>query len=146
MIDLYLQMGFALLVVTGLILALGYLARKNKRQGSLMKIMGYQSPGPKKGMAMVRIGREVLLLGVTATDIKLLKTMDPVEEAADPSPSFEKVVASMQSGVADAFDAPIVVRERENRRPLEKIGNVIMADTGDKLTRLRAIKDMLVCN
>jgi flagellar biosynthetic protein FliO len=146
MIDLYLQMGFALLLVTGLIFGVGYVAKKNRRQGSLMKIMGYQSLGPKKGMAMVRIGREVLLLGVTATDIKLLKTMDPVEEAADHCPSFEKIVTSMSSGTAESFDATAVGREPENRRPLEKTGTVIMADTKDKLTKLKALKDMLVCN
>jgi len=145
MIDLYLQMGVALILVSGLIFAVGYVAKKNRSKVNLMTIMGYQSLGPKKGMAMVRIGREVLLLGVTATDIKLLKTMDPVEETMDPGSAFEKVVTSM-SAEAEAFDAAATRNEKDVRRQTEKTGNVIMANTGDKLTKLKAIKEMLACN
>jgi len=45
-----------------------------------VKITGDQSLGPKKGIAMVKVGPEVLLVGVTTTDIKLLKAKDTVIE------------------------------------------------------------------
>jgi len=113
MIDLYLHMGVALILVSGLILLFGFVLKKRQGKESLMRIMGYQSLGPKKGIAMVKIGPEVLLVGVTATDIKLLKAMDTIAENAD-----------------------ILM-------PAEKTGRVIAADMPDKLQRLKALKNTL---
>lgn len=75
MIELYLQMGVALVLVSGLILLLGFAMKKKQTGKSIMKVLGYQSLGPKKGIAMVKVGQEVLVIGVTATDVKLLKTL-----------------------------------------------------------------------
>jgi flagellar biogenesis protein FliO len=136
MMDLYLHMGLALILVSGLILVLGIVAKKKQERGSLMKVMGYQSLGPKKGMAMVRVGREVLLLGVTANDVKLLKAMDGFEDE-NGHPSFAQVAADA-AAQADTAD--------DDGRQQEKTERVIVADTGDKLKKLRAIKDALVCN
>jgi flagellar protein FliO/FliZ len=113
MIELYLQMGLALIFVSGLILTLGFFLKKRQEKESLMRVMGYQSLGPKKGIAMVRIGGEVLLVGVTATDIKLLKTVD----------------APLEAPVAE--------------EPRERTGGVITADASDKLQTLKAWKDTL---
>jgi len=113
MTDLYLHMGIALILVSGLILLIGYALRKRQGHESLMKIMGYQSLGPKKGIAMVKIGPEVLLVGVTATDIKLLKTMDPIHEEAS---------------------VPV---------PRERTGSAITADASENLQTLKSWKDTL---
>ncbi len=119
MIDLYLHMGIALALVSGLILLLGLFLKKRQEKEGLMKVMGYQSLGPKKGIAMVKIGQEVLLVGVTATDIKLLKAMDA------------------------RVHEPETERQPEIERPPEKACRIIMADTSDKLRTLKALKNTL---
>ena len=114
MMDLYLNMGAALVVVSGVILLLGYALKKRQGGDSPMKVMGYQSLGPKKGIAMVKIGSEVLLVGVTATDVKLLKSMNPsVDEREEPA---------------------------RPARPAPAAAKAITADAPDKLRKLRALK------
>jgi flagellar biogenesis protein FliO len=77
MIGAYLQMAAALAVVVGTIFLLGYFLRKKQGSSSrLINMLAYQSFGPRKGIAAVKIGSEILLVGVTATDLKLLKTYD----------------------------------------------------------------------
>ncbi len=115
MIDIYLHMGVALILVSGLIFLLGLFFKKRQDKESLMKIMGYQSLGPKKGIAMVKVGPEVLLVGVTATDIKLLKAMDAIVEE----------------------------QETEAPQQQKKTLNVITADVSEKLQKLRALKGVL---
>jgi len=89
MMDLYLQTGFALAIVIGTILLLGKFLKKRQDKVGLMKLMGYQSLGTKKGLALVKVGQEVILVGVTATDIKLFKTMEGMfdESELDQPPS-----------------------------------------------------------
>jgi flagellar protein FliO/FliZ len=144
MMDLYLQMGLALILVSGLIFLLGLFVKKKQEKGGLMKVMGYQSLGPKKGMAMVKVGGEVLLLGVTANDVKLLKSLGSLNEETGSSRSFEQVASSITADAPEHFDA-FARATAESRQP-EKADRVIVADTGDKLKKLRAIKDALVCN
>jgi len=115
MIDIYLHMGVALILVSGLIFLLGFFFKKRQDKVSLMKIMGYQSLGPKKGIAMVKVGPEVLLVSVTATDIKLLKAMDAIVEE----------------------------QEEEAPQQPEKRRKVITADVSEKLQKLRALKGAL---
>lgn len=86
----YLQMVLALILVTGLIVALGYTAKRKQGAEGLMKVMGYQSLGPKKGIAAVKFGREILLVGVTANDLRLLKTYEYSETEHAPSPLSTK--------------------------------------------------------
>ena len=70
----YVQMIIALAAVVGMILFMSIFLKK--RQGGnagMMNVLAYQSFGPKKGVAALKVGKEVLLLGITSTDIKLLK-------------------------------------------------------------------------
>ncbi len=119
MIDLYLHMGIALILVSGLILLLGQFLRKRQGKESLMKVMGYQSLGPKKGIAMVKVGREVLLLGVTATDVKLLKSLGA------------------------RIDEPVTEQREFPEEPMAQTGGVIVADASGRLQKLKALKDSL---
>ena len=123
MTQLYLQTGFALALVIGAIVLVGAFLKKRQAKDGLMKIMGYQSLGPKKGIAMVKVGTEVLLVGVTASDIRLLKTM------------------------ATTVEEPVAAAE-EDPEPVApaRTGRVIVADISDKLSRLKAMKDTLACN
>ena len=70
----YIQMIVALAAVIGLIMLLSFFMKKRQtKTGMLMNVVAYQSFGPRKGVAALKIGKDVLLLGVTSTDIKLLK-------------------------------------------------------------------------
>jgi flagellar biogenesis protein FliO len=74
MTTVYIQTAAALVFVILLIIGLSYVMRRRQGADGLMKIVGYQSMGPKKGIAALKIGREILLVGVSASDIRLLKT------------------------------------------------------------------------
>ncbi|HET6514315.1 MAG TPA: flagellar biosynthetic protein FliO [Thermodesulfovibrionales bacterium] len=76
MTEIYLQMVSALAAVVGLIFLMGFFLRKRQRKAGLMNVLAYQSFGPRKGIAAMKIGREILLVGVTTSDIKLLKAFD----------------------------------------------------------------------
>lgn len=146
MMDLYLHMGLALILVSGLIFLLGLFLKKKQDKVSLMKVMGYQSLGPKKGMAMVRVGQEVLLLSVTANDVKLLKTLSGFDDETGQHRSFEQVAAAVAVDTAERLDTFTAEERTMDHRQPEKADRVIVANTGDKLKKLRAIKDALVCN
>jgi flagellar biogenesis protein FliO len=90
MTDLYLQLILALALVIGVIFFLGALLKKNQSKDGLMKVLGYQSLGPKKGVAAVKIGKEVLILGVTPTDLKLFKTITDAEAESFMEKRIEK--------------------------------------------------------
>lgn len=137
MMDLYLHMAAALLLVTGLILLLSRFFRKRQEKESFMKIMGYQSLGSKKGIAMVKIGPEVLIVGITATDVKLLKAVDP---AGAKAPAGEAGNAAPLPET-EARDAAVekFVEAKAPRRP-EQPSRVITADASGRLQRLRAMK------
>lgn len=66
----------ALAAVIGMILLMKVFLKKKQGKSGMMNILAYQSFGPRKGLAALKMGNEVLLLGVTSTDIKLLKTFD----------------------------------------------------------------------
>jgi flagellar biogenesis protein FliO len=78
-IGLYLQMAVALVFVIGLIFVIGTVLKRKQRKSSLMNVLTYQSFGPRKGIAALKIGTEILLVGITSTDLKLLKTFDESE-------------------------------------------------------------------
>ncbi|MBI5408351.1 MAG: FliO/MopB family protein [Nitrospirae bacterium] len=69
----YLQTAAALIFVILLILGTGFLLRKKQNRFGLMSVVGYQPFGPKKGVAALKIGKEVLILGVTSNEMRLLK-------------------------------------------------------------------------
>lgn len=73
MTGMYIQMAAALLFVILLIVGAGYVMKKKQDRFGLMSVISYQPFGTKKGVAALKIGDEVLLLGVTPTDMRLLK-------------------------------------------------------------------------
>ncbi len=76
MIGTYIQVTVALIGVIGLIIAIGYVLKKRQGKPSLINVLDYHSFGQRKGIAALKVGAEVLLIGITSTDIKLLKTLD----------------------------------------------------------------------
>lgn len=79
MTETYLQMTAALIFVVLLILGVGYFMRKKQGKYGLMSVVGYQSMGPRKGVAALKIGGEVLILGITAQEMRLLRTFKETE-------------------------------------------------------------------
>lgn len=74
--ELTVQVSLSLALVLCAVIWLGVMAKKRQSAGALMKVLAYQSLGRTKGIAAVQVGGEVLLLGVTANDVRLLKTLD----------------------------------------------------------------------
>lgn len=70
----YIQTAAALAFVIFLIVAAGHIMRKRQKGTGLMSIVSYQPFGPKKGVTALKVGKEVLILGVTPGEIRLLKT------------------------------------------------------------------------
>ncbi len=70
----YIQMILALTAVIGIIFITSFFLKKRHSKPGIIDILAYQSFGPRKGIAAMKIGGEVLLLGITSTDITLLKT------------------------------------------------------------------------
>lgn len=87
MTGMILQMASALALVLILIVAMGSLYRRRQKGAGLITMLAYQSLGQKMGIAAVKIGREILVLGVTPNDFKLLKRFDARPEADEESPS-----------------------------------------------------------
>ena len=69
----YIQMAAALVFVVLLIMATGYVLKKKQNRFGLMSIVSYQPVGPKKGVAALKVGKEILILGVTSNDMRLLR-------------------------------------------------------------------------
>jgi len=77
MTDLLLQMGAALAFVILLIAAAAWAYRKKRpAEPGHIALVAYHPFGPRRGIAAVRVGREVLVVGVTNADLKLFRVVD----------------------------------------------------------------------
>lgn len=76
---IYFQTAAALIFVILLIVGAGFLLKKKQNRFGLMSIVSYQPFGPKKGVAALKVGSEVLILGVTQNEMRLLKTFNEEE-------------------------------------------------------------------
>lgn len=92
----YLQVAAALLFVVFLIVAAGFVLKKKQNKFGLMSVVSYQPFGPRKGVAALKIGKEILILGVTQNDMRLLKIFkdDELELPEDKGfqGKFEKLI------------------------------------------------------
>jgi flagellar biogenesis protein FliO len=74
---LLVQTGAALAFVVLLIAAAAWVYRKRTPGGpGVIDLVAYHPFGPRRGIAAVRIGREVLIVGVTNADLKLFRVID----------------------------------------------------------------------
>ena len=89
MTGMYIQMAAALLFVILLIIAAGYVMKKKQDKFGLMSVISYQPFGTKKGVAALRIGSEVLILGVTPSDMRLLKVYKDSELEINENEGFQ---------------------------------------------------------
>lgn len=99
-------MGFELIKVTvallivlgGLYLLLRFLKQRILPQKGIVEIIQYQPFGPKKGVAIVKVLKEYLVLGVADESISLLSKPNPsdVEEAMKQASSVERQAPSVK--------------------------------------------------
>ncbi|MFZ5586594.1 MAG: flagellar biosynthetic protein FliO [Thermodesulfobacteriota bacterium] len=82
------QMLLALGLVLALVLLLYWLARRflpghaGLGQAAGLRVLGRLALGPKKGLALVEVGRRVLVVGLAEQGVSLLTTIDDPEEIA----------------------------------------------------------------
>lgn len=72
----YLHVLLVLAGVVGLIVVLGLVLRTRATGGNAIRVLAYQPLGARVGISLVRIGSEVLVLGVTPGGVTLIKTLD----------------------------------------------------------------------
>lgn len=71
-----LKIAVSLVFIVGLILVIAGFMKKRTGTGSeILKTLGYLNLGPRKGIAIIKAGEEILLVGITTNDLKLLKTL-----------------------------------------------------------------------
>ncbi|MBI4688386.1 MAG: flagellar biosynthetic protein FliO [Nitrospirae bacterium] len=92
----FIQMIIAVISVAGLIYVIAFLYKKKQKVSGLMNIMAYQPFGPRKGIAALKVGKEVLLLAVTASDFTLLKTFNESELADAASPDIDDKIKRLR--------------------------------------------------
>jgi flagellar biogenesis protein FliO len=101
MIGTYVQMVIALVSVILLIFAIGFVLRKKQDRLGLMSVVGYQSLGPKKGVAALKIGKEILILGVTSNDMRLLRVFKDGELELKEVHGFQSRLEKFKKGVVE---------------------------------------------
>lgn len=97
----YIQMGAALAAVALLIVLLSLFLKRKQQAPGLMHVVAYQSIGPKKGVAALRVGGEILLLGVTPTDVRLLRTYDEKILGDENMPGDADIAGKIAGNIAD---------------------------------------------
>jgi flagellar protein FliO/FliZ len=85
------KIGLSLVFVLGIIMIASrvLMNRMGGSQNQFIKTLGFLSLGPRKAIAVVKAGKEVILIGVTHNDLKLIKAY-PEEEFATELQSLKK--------------------------------------------------------
>lgn len=96
MSDLYIQVITALGAILGLIFLFAFFLRKRQIRNEMMKVIAYHPLGTRKGIAAMRIGEEVLLLGITPADIKLLRRYNASDFESEEIRDISKKVLSLR--------------------------------------------------
>lgn len=73
MSDIVTQMLSALFIVIIMIFGLSLIYKKKKRSAGIMDLIEYRSFGQKMGIAAMKINKEVFILGITPTDMKVIE-------------------------------------------------------------------------
>ncbi|HAM49219.1 MAG TPA: hypothetical protein DCP92_00420 [Nitrospiraceae bacterium] len=97
MTEMYFRTVLALAAVIGLIFLIGIFLRKKQGKAAIMNVLAYQSFGPRKGIAALKIGREILLLGITSSDLKLLKTIEENDLETDTARDISNAVKRLRN-------------------------------------------------
>jgi flagellar biogenesis protein FliO len=71
--DILTQMFSALFIVIILIFGLSLIYKKRQKSAGLIDIIEYRSFGQKMGIAAMRINKEIFIMGITPTDMKVIE-------------------------------------------------------------------------
>lgn len=96
MSDIYIQVITALGAVLGIILLMALFLKKRQIRNEMMKVIAYHPLGTRKGIAAMKVGEEVLLIGVTPTDIKLLRRYNASDLESEEVKDISKKVMSLR--------------------------------------------------
>jgi len=95
-------LGFVIMLIAAL--ALAYKKRQPGVPG-FFHLVAYHPFGPRRGVAALRVGQEVLVLGVTNTDLKLLRVLDADKVQASPAPpSVPEDIVSRLRKIKEGLD------------------------------------------
>ena len=97
MTELYVQVALALGTVIAMILIMGLFLRKRQMKSGFLNFIAYQSLGTRKGIAAIKMGKEVLLIGITSTDLKLLKIFHENDLETDTVQHISNRVSSLKA-------------------------------------------------
>lgn len=90
------MMEYSLNLITalvGVVFSVGVLAllyRKRQKQSALLQLLAYQSLGAKKGVAALKVGSELLIIGVMPTGLRVLKTLRANEVLKEEGEAFSE--------------------------------------------------------
>ena len=70
------QVSIALSFIILLIFIAALVYKKRQKGSGLISIVEYFSFGPKRGIAALKVGKEILIVGITLNEFRLLKTLD----------------------------------------------------------------------
>jgi flagellar biogenesis protein FliO len=65
--------------LVGLVLSMvvfGFMYRRKQKQSNIINLVAYQSLGAKKGVAALRVGGEILVVGIMPSGFRVLKTLE----------------------------------------------------------------------
>lgn len=105
MMDSYIQMLFAFGAVLGLLLIFyGFAMRRRQAERGLINIIAYRVLDSRRGVAVavMKIGGELLFIGVTPNDMKVLKTLqdgevrNPKSETLSQTSDFQALTSTIR--------------------------------------------------
>lgn len=116
MMDSYIQMLFAFGAVSGLLLIFyGFAMRRRQAEKGLINIIAYRVLDPRRGVAVavMKIGEELLFIGVTPNDMKVLKTL-PDSEMRELNSEVRKQKKENLSQTSEFHHLTSLIRKRLN--------------------------------
>ena len=95
-------LGFVVMLIAAT--AFAYKKRQPGVPG-FFHLVAYHPFGPRRGVAALRVGQEVLVLGLTNTDLKLLRVLDADKAQASPaSPPVPEDIVSRLRKIKEGLD------------------------------------------
>lgn len=114
MMDSYIKILFAFGAVLGLLLIFyGFAMRRRQAERSLINIIAYRVLDPRRGVAVavMKIGGELLFIGITPSDMKVLKTLSDTE-LKDESSEVRRQKIENLSQTSDFYHLTSLIRKR----------------------------------
>jgi len=96
MTETLIQIVIATVSVVVLVCIVAFLYKRQQRPNGLMEVIAYQHFGPRKGIAALKVGRGILLLAVTPTDLTLLETFKEGELDIDSAQDIDEKIKRLR--------------------------------------------------